>query len=102
VTDSNKSQEEKILWVLQAAGPNWTPAPELSRIALQYSRAVSGLRKKGWLISNRVEIVNGVKHGFFRLGPQPVPSRKELCRSASPEPITESLFPETARHRDDG
>jgi hypothetical protein len=101
VIDSDKSQEEKILWMLQAAWPNWTPVPELSRISLGYGRAIHSLRGKGWEIANKVEFVRGKKHGFFRLGPRPTPSSKEL-RHAIPAPVTESLFPETARHRDDG
>jgi hypothetical protein len=71
------SQEERILNVLQAAWPNWVPAPQLAKISLQYSARVFSLRKR-FEISNRVEIVNGVRHGFFKLGPHPVPSNREL------------------------
>ncbi len=101
--DSNKSQEQRTLWTLQAAWPNEVSALELSKISLQYSRVVFCLRKKGWVITNRLEIVNGQKRGFFRLGPKPVPSSAVLRRSA-PSPTSGSLFdlsPET-RHRDDG
>ena len=46
-------------------------APVLARISLQYSSRIHSLRRKGWIITNRVEIVNGVRHGFFKLGPHP-------------------------------
>ena len=94
VTDAPKNDEEKILWVLQAAWPNWTPAPDLARIALGYGRAIHSLRhKKGWLITNRIEIVNGKRHGFFRLGSRPVPSSKELrARREPPAAEAATLF----------
>jgi hypothetical protein len=79
VTDAPHNQEERILWTLQAAWPEWTPAPELAKISLQYSARIFSLRRRrGWLIANRVRTVNGKKHGEFRLGPQPVPSSQEL------------------------
>jgi hypothetical protein len=79
VTDAPNNQEERILWVLQAAWPNWTPAPELAKISLQYSARIFSLRRRrGWLIDNRVRTVNGKKHGEFRLGSRPVPSNREL------------------------
>ena len=71
------SQEERILNVLHAAWPGWVPAPQLAQISLQYSARIFSLRKR-FEISNRVEIVNGVRHGFFKLGPHPVPSNREL------------------------
>jgi hypothetical protein len=87
VTDAPKNQEDKILWALQASWPNWVPAPELAKIALQYCRVICHLRhKRGWVISNRVEVVDGVRHGFYRLGERPTPSSKELRRRASPSP----------------
>ena len=79
MTYAPKNQEEKILWLLQSTWPGWVPAPQLARISLQYSARIFSLRrKKGWLIENRVRVVNGIKHGEFRLGPRPVPPSKEL------------------------
>jgi hypothetical protein len=83
VTD-RKNQEQRILWLLDAAWPNWVPSPELAKISLQYGARIHGLRKKGWQISNRIEIVAGVRHGFFRLGSPPVPSSKVLRQVQSP------------------
>ena len=101
-----KTQKTRILWLLQSAWPNWTPAIALSQISLMYGSRVSELRSEGWLIQNRVRIVNGIRHGEFRFGPRPVPSNAELRRSAGASlptaPSSDSLFPETTRHRDDG
>jgi hypothetical protein len=80
VTDARKTGEQRILAILQSAWPNEVPAPTLANISLQYSSRIHGLRKKGWIICNRLAIVNGTKHGFFRLGPRPVPSGAELRR----------------------
>ena len=80
MTDAPKNQEQRILWLLESSWPNEVPALALARISLQYSARIFALRKKGWLITNRVETVDGVKHGFFRLGPRPIPASKELRR----------------------
>jgi len=51
----------------------WTSALELSEISLQYSAHVFALRKTV-AIENRIELRDGVKHGFFRLAqPKPKP-----------------------------
>jgi hypothetical protein len=101
------SQENRILNLLHSAWPSWTPAPVLARVSLQYNARVFSLRRKGWKISNRVTIVDGQRHGEFRLGTAPVPSSKELRpRQEPPAPEAATLFgdltPETMRHRDDG
>jgi hypothetical protein len=104
VTHAPKNGEEEVLWALQAAWPNEVPGPQLSRICLGYGRAIHTLRhKKGWLITNRVEIVNGKKHGFFRLGSKPIPSSAELRKSARPSPepapVSDSLFGDISPER---
>ena len=72
-----KSQENRILWLLEAAWPNWTPAPELAKISLQYNSRIFSLRRqKGWLIENRVRVEDGIRHGEFRLGPRPIPAQQ--------------------------
>ena len=96
------TQENRIIYLLLASWPEWTPAPALSHISLQYSRAIFGLRRRGWQIENKVEHRDGVKHGFFRLarpGTYPNPKSKPL---PAPRPA-DSLFGDlTPRHRDDG
>jgi hypothetical protein len=100
-----KSQEQRILWLLDAAWPNWVPSPELAKISLQYGSRIFALRKKGWAIVNRIEVVGGARYGFFRLGSRPVPSNKELREHRAPIAVAgpaESLFGSLERHRDDG
>jgi hypothetical protein len=63
---------------LHADWPNWTPAPRLAKISLQYCARIRELRESGILIANRVEYRDGKKHGFYRLGSPPVPSSREL------------------------
>jgi hypothetical protein len=90
-----RSQEIRILEILQAAGSTWTPAPVLSRVSLQYCRAIAALRHgRGIQIENRVQTVNGTRHGFYRLVLKPVTVRP---RNSPPE----TLFGEGG-HRDDG
>jgi hypothetical protein len=63
---SDETQEGKILAVLEAEG-GWVPAPQLARISLQYCARLYSLRKRGIEIENRVEVRDGVRHGFYRL-----------------------------------
>jgi hypothetical protein len=95
------SQEVRILWLLKNSWPAWTPAPILARISLQYCRAIRSLRKRGWKIANKVEIVNGRRHGFYRLGtPENLPKQPP---TPPPQPDTGKLFPDQPerQHRDD-
>ena len=104
------SQEERILWQLSAAFPEWVPAPSLAKISLQYSSRIFSLRHKGWQIANRVEVRNGVKQGYFRLatpGTFPNPQHGRSATSTliqKPAPGGDmSLFGNLAlEHRDDG
>ena len=95
----HKTKEQRILWLLQASWPNWTPAPELARISLQYSARIFSLQRKNWQIANRVRIVNGVQHGEFRLGPAPTPTGSKSRRGGDSDfrapkgnQASESLF----------
>jgi hypothetical protein len=88
------SQEEKTLALLASRGPAWTPAPELARIAIQYCRVIACLRRRGYRIENRVEVHDGVKHGFYRMldvNPPPGDSQHETIPAA--EVTTRTLFP---------
>ena len=68
------TQEAKILSLLESLWPTWTPAPRLSAISLQYCRAIASLRDRGIEIENRLETVDGVRHGFYRLVRKPKPT----------------------------
>lgn len=52
---------------LSAARGGWVPAPALSRIACAYTRNLFELRQQGHIIENRVEMVDGARHGYYRL-----------------------------------
>jgi hypothetical protein len=61
----------------------------LSRISLQYCRAIRSLRKAGWEIANRVVIENGKRHGYYRLGSRRCPA------DSKPEPAPIDADPTT-------
>ena len=82
------TQEHRILQLLQSTWPGEVPALALSRISLQYSRAIFCLRRVGWTISNRVEVRGGVRYGFFRLGSLSVP-RSSVLRAQKSEAVTQ-------------
>ena len=73
---NRKTQQGRLLQLLVDVHGGEVPAPEFARVSLQYSTRVLELWRLGFTIINRVETVNGVKHGFFRLetGPAAVTS----------------------------
>jgi hypothetical protein len=66
-----KNQRQRILELLIAACGGEVPSPELARVSLQYCARISELREAGFVIISRVEVHEGVKHGFFRLHQRP-------------------------------
>lgn len=66
----DESQEDRAIKLLveRSRQGEWTEARELSeKVSLQYSRVIWSLRKRGFEIENRLEVVDGVRLGFFRL-----------------------------------
>jgi hypothetical protein len=59
------SQERAILDFLWDG--EWKSSRDLSAKSLQYSARIFSLRKKGWVIENRLEVCDGKRRGFFRL-----------------------------------
>ena len=113
---TRQTQESRVLMLLQATWPGWVPAPALAKISLQYSARIFSLRRRGWLIENRVQTRDGVRHGSFRLGSgsvtKPVPKQYESpseqqCKSNAKadakamqeHPAEASLFGNIARDR---
>ncbi|MGA8066268.1 MAG: helix-turn-helix domain-containing protein [Terriglobales bacterium] len=94
---SDKSQEARILEALKSGA--WVSALVLSQISLQYSARIHALRKQGISIENRIEIVDGVKHGYFRLRPIPAIPRSAPKPARETEP-QQRLFSEAVRYRD--
>jgi hypothetical protein len=68
-----KNQRQRILDLLVAAHGGEVPSSALAEVSLQYNTRVSELREAGFVIISRVEIHDGVKHGFFRLHQCPSP-----------------------------
>ncbi len=62
-----KNQRQRVLELLIASRDGEVPSSELAKVSLQYNARVSELREAGFVIISRVEIHDGVKHGFFRL-----------------------------------
>jgi hypothetical protein len=62
------TQESRIRQLLEEqSGDGWVSALELSRISLQYCARICCLRKAGMKIENRIETVDGTRHGFYRI-----------------------------------
>lgn len=63
------TQEQKILKVLEAKINNWVPLTDILKLWIaQYNARIWGLRKKGYIIENKVKIQkNKKRHTFFKL-----------------------------------
>jgi hypothetical protein len=104
------TQEDRILNALDAAWPGEVPAVALSRISLQFGARLFSIRRRGWIVTNRMERrPDGMKFSYYKLGPRPIPSSKELRAACSAEPtptlstpVSGLLFDPPERHRDDG
>ncbi len=62
----DESQEDRILRLLEVRG-DWVSAVDLSKISLQYCRAINGLRRRGVRVENRVEMRGRTRCGFYRI-----------------------------------
>lgn len=63
-----KTQRSRIVALLIAAKDSWVPLPEVMRCGgAQYNARILELRQIGFPISNRIEVVDGVRHSWYRL-----------------------------------
>jgi hypothetical protein len=62
-----QTQRSRVLQLLQAAQGRPVPSPALARISLQYCARIAELRKAGHRIISETKMVNGQRHGTFRL-----------------------------------
>jgi hypothetical protein len=86
---------ELLIKASRERGGGWVPAPELAAISLMYTARIREIRHDLKLrVESRVEVVKGVKHGFYRLvlgapapavTSTPAPAREQIC-SAPPHP----------------
>lgn len=97
-----RGQTQRIFNLLVAARGAEVPLPVIVRCAAQYNSCIHRLRKLGLRIINRTEIVNGVKHSWYRLelGPPPEESLKQKAKTrergtgSSPSQSNMELFGE--------
>jgi hypothetical protein len=69
-----KTQSAAILRLLIEAHSGWVPLPEIMACAAQYNSRIHSLRGLGFVIENKTERVNGVRHSWFRLVNSPAQS----------------------------
>src|SRR5262249_50012617 len=62
-----RTQQGNILQLLKEANGGWVPLPKILACAAQYNARLFDLRRQGFKIENRTEIVKGVRHSWFRL-----------------------------------
>ena len=85
------TQEDRFLNMLHAAWPGEVPAVALSQISLQFGARLFSLRRRGWIVTNRiVRQPDGTKHSFYKMGPRPIPPSKELRAAHSAKPLPTS------------
>src|SRR5260221_4277512 len=72
-------QSEKILGLLRAAHGAWVPLPEILALGIaQYNARIFDLRRQGFTIENRTEVVGNERHSWFRLvSPSPEPANSQ-------------------------
>jgi hypothetical protein len=83
-------QRDQILGLLIAARGDWVPLPKITDCAAQYNARIFELRGLGFRIANRTRLVNGTKHSWFRLEPQPSTATSPQER----QPASAYSFPE--------
>src|SRR2546428_5457256 len=79
---AHRSQSQRILWLLAASFPSWTPAPELGKISLQFCTRIFELRRAGWLIENRIEQEGTKKPQLLQTGLKAASSQSEASADA--------------------
>jgi len=88
--DSHKSQQAAILALLVCARGAEVGLPEILRLGIariaRYNARVDQLRKLGFRITNRTQVVEGKRHSWFRLEPGPMPVQNELTLTGVENP----------------
>ena len=75
---ARQTQRDRILRLLIDARGAWVPLPEIMACAAQYNARIFELRKQSFTIENRTEVIDDVRHSWFRLVDSP----------AAPSPAT--------------
>ncbi len=87
ISPSAKSQRASVLRLLLDPR-GWVASPEIASVAQQYNARIRELRRLGFVIENRTEMVNGARHSAFRMVacPKPIASAPETVPSDDPAP----------------
>ncbi len=84
----SKTQSAAILRLLIEARGAWVPLPEILALGIaQYNARLWELRRLGFVIENKSEAVDGVRHSWYRLVASPTPP----APAPKPEPAKPSV-----------
>jgi len=92
IPGSAKSQRAAILGLFINAKGSWVASPKIAALAQQYGARLLELRRLGFVIQNRIEIVDGARHSWFRLLSSPV-AKPERCAAIVPSKVTTEDLP---------
>jgi hypothetical protein len=63
-------QKDKLLAFFKERPDTWIALPEILQLGIaQYNARIHDIRKEGIIIENRWEVIEGVKHSWFRYIP---------------------------------
>jgi hypothetical protein len=93
VKESRATQRGRILELLIATRGDWVPLPTIAECAAQYNARIFELRRLGFHIANRTEVVNGTKRSWFRLEPQAALAARPEARKSVQSAIS-GTFPQ--------
>jgi hypothetical protein len=84
----SKTQRAAILRLLIDARGAWVPLPQILALGIaQYNARLWELRRLGFVIENKSESVDGVRHSWYRLVSSPGPP----ASTPKPEPSKPAL-----------
>ena len=68
MTNNRKSQEDRILNILEVYAPEWVPLNRILDLRIaSYTRRISELRKRGHAVECQTERVGNETHSKYRL-----------------------------------
>ena len=82
----SKTQSAAILRLLVDAKGEWVPLPKIMECAAQYNARIFELRRDGFTIENRTEVIDEVKHSWFRIVHAPAAQPPNSPETPKPEP----------------
>jgi len=93
--ENRPTQTERLVTLLRKRSPSWVPLAEILNLRIsQYgARLYQARHEWGLNIENRVEIVEGEKHSFFRLVSRPATATRRQEQDLV-TPATSGSFPE--------